>query len=158
MISELKFRDVMGHFATGVTVVTTRGSSGRPLGMTVNAFTSVSLEPMLVLVCIHKEATSHDPLLQTGVFAVNILDREQGPVAARFAASDALERFRDFKVVDGPLGSPLLPGALAWLECRVESVVPGGDHSVIMGEVLACGARDGEPLLFFRGTMVGWVP
>lgn len=158
MISELKFRDVMGHFATGVTVVTTRGLHGRPLGMTVNAFTSVSLDPLSVLVCIHKEAASHDPLLEAGIFAVNVLDREQGAVAARFAASDALERFRDFKVVDGPLGSPLLPDALAWLECRVEGVFPGGDHSIILGEVMACDARDGNPLLFFRGTLMGWVP
>jgi 3-hydroxy-9,10-secoandrosta-1,3,5(10)-triene-9,17-dione monooxygenase reductase component len=79
-------------------------------------------------------------------------------VAVRFAASDAHERFRDFKVVDGPMGNPLLPAALAWLECKIESVFPGGDHSIILGKVLACDARDGDPLLFFRGALVGWVP
>ncbi len=157
MITQEKFRDVMGHFATGVTVVTTRGSAGEPLGLTVNAFTSVSLEPLLVLVCIHRRATAHDPLLENGIFAVNILDYEQAAVALRFAAKDARERFRDFKLVDGPMGSPLLPAALGWLECQVEKVHPGGDHSIIVAEVLACEAREGSPLLFFRGLLEGWV-
>jgi flavin reductase (DIM6/NTAB) family NADH-FMN oxidoreductase RutF len=155
MIGTEEFRNVMGHFATGVTVVTSRGADGVPLGLTVNAFTSVSLDPLLVLVCIHRRASGHDALLESGHFAVNVLRREQEDLALRFSATDASERFRDLPATDGPLGTPLIPGALAWLECRVREVFPGGDHSVILGEVVGCQAHPGEPLLFFKGRLMG---
>jgi flavin reductase (DIM6/NTAB) family NADH-FMN oxidoreductase RutF len=155
MLRAEEFRRVMGHFATGVTVVTTRGLDGEPVGLTVNAFASVSLDPVLVLVCVHRLASGHDPLLAAGHFAVNVLAEEQEALAVRFAAGESSERFRGLDVTDGPLGSPLLPGALAWLDCRIHEVFPGGDHSVVVGEAVAFQARDGRPLLFFRGGLRG---
>jgi flavin reductase (DIM6/NTAB) family NADH-FMN oxidoreductase RutF len=155
MIGTEEFRKVMGHFATGVTVVTSRGPDGVPLGLTVNAFTSVSLDPLLVLVCIHRRASGHDALLESGRFAVNVLGEEQEALAVRFSVKDAWERFRDLPATDGPLGSPLITGALAWLECRVRDVFPGGDHSVVLGEVVECQAHPGRPLVFFQGRLMG---
>lgn len=154
MVEEHKFRAVMGHFATGVTVVTTRDAQGTPLGLTVSAFTSVSLDPLQILVCIHKEAGPHDALLERGTFAVNVLSAEQGPLALRFATGPTRERFEGLDFHDGPLGDPLLPG-LAWLACRVREVWQGGDHSVILGEVEGCEVRSGRPLIWFRGRLEG---
>jgi flavin reductase (DIM6/NTAB) family NADH-FMN oxidoreductase RutF len=153
-----EFRRVMGHFATGVTVVTSRDPEGRPVGLTVNAFTSVSLDPLLVLVCIHRRASGHDALLGCGHFAVNVLAEDQEGLALRFATRDPSERFLELDVADGPLGSPVVPGALAWLECRVREVFPGGDHSVVLGEVMECSSREGRPLIFFQGRLRGLGP
>jgi flavin reductase (DIM6/NTAB) family NADH-FMN oxidoreductase RutF len=158
MVSEDRFRRVMGHFATGVTVVATRDREGEPLGLTVNAFTSVSLEPPLVLVCLHVDADAHDPVLEAGHFGVSILTSDQEELAFRFAQAESDTRFRGVEYEDGPLGSPLLRGSLGWLECRVEEVFPGGDHSIVVGEVVACEPREGDPLAFFRGNLkgLGW--
>jgi flavin reductase (DIM6/NTAB) family NADH-FMN oxidoreductase RutF len=155
MVEEKRFREVMGQFPTGVTVVTTRGADGAPLGLTVSAFTSVSLDPILVLVCIHREANSHDPILEGGSFAVNMLTSDQADLAIRFSSGSVEERFAGLEPGESPLGNPLLPGSLAWLDCQVREVYPGGDHSVVLAEVLACHARDGAPLLFYRGALRG---
>ena len=155
MVQQDKFRTVMGHFPTGVTVVTTRDSRGEPLGLTVSAFTSVSLEPELILICVHKDAGPHDALLERGSFAVNVLSAEQDEVAIRFATGPTRERFRGVESREGPLGNPIFP-CLAWLACEVREVWPGGDHSVILARVRACDAREGEPLLWFRGKLEGW--
>jgi flavin reductase (DIM6/NTAB) family NADH-FMN oxidoreductase RutF len=154
MVGEEKFRKVMGHFATGVTVVASRGPEGA-VGLTVNAFTSVSLDPPLVLVCLHKNADAHDPLIKAGHFGVSFLTAEQEDLALTFSRDDPHERFRGLEVAYGPLGSPLIRGALAWMECRVDEVFPGGDHFIITGEVVDCRAGDGDPLLFFRGSLRG---
>ena len=153
MVDEEKFRRVMGHFATGVTVVTARDRDDEPVGLTVNALTSVSLDPLLILVCLHNQAGPHDPLLESGLFAVNILTDAQADLALRFSSGETTGRFRGLDVVDAPSGSPLLRDALGWLECAVHAVHPGGDHSIVVGRVLACEARDGAPLLFFRGGL-----
>ena len=155
MIGEAKFRRVMGHFATGVTVVASRRPDGRPVGLTVSAFTSLSLDPPLLLICIHKDAEAHDVLLQNGHFGVSVLKEDQQDVALTFATADPDERFRDITVVEGPLGSPLVHGSLAWMECRISRSHPGGDHSIIVADVLECEADEGNPLLFFRGTLMG---
>lgn len=155
MIDEKKFRDVMGHFPTGVTIVTTRGEGEEPLGLTVSAFTSVSLDPVLLLICIHRDATPHDPLLRRGSFSVNVLSAEHSGLALRFASVEAEERFRGLDMGDSPLGNPLLSESLAWLDCRVTEVYPGGDHSIILAEVVDCEAREGSPLLFHRGALRG---
>ncbi len=154
MVGEEKFRSVMGHFATGVTVVTTRNREGDPTGLTVNAFTSVSLDPPLVLVCVHEAAASHDPLLEVGYFAVNVLSASQEGLALLFSRGVAEERFRGLETRDAPRGSPLLPGVVAWLECRVRDVYPGGDHHIIVGEVLTGDEPGGDPLLFHRGRLM----
>jgi flavin reductase (DIM6/NTAB) family NADH-FMN oxidoreductase RutF len=109
----------------------------------------------MVLVCLHREADAHDPLLQAGHFGVSILTDHQDDLALRFSRDDPDERFPGLEVVEGPLGSPLVRGALAWMECRIREVHAGGDHSIVLGEVEECVAHDGEPLLFFRGTLTG---
>jgi flavin reductase (DIM6/NTAB) family NADH-FMN oxidoreductase RutF len=153
MVSEEKFRFVMGHFATGVTILASRDHKGEPVGLTVNAFTSVSLDPPLVLVCVHKEAEAHGSILQAGHFGLSILTREQAGLALTFATADPEERFEGLLFEEGPTGSPLIPGAMAWVDCRVEESYPGGDHSVILGRVVACEAEGGDPLLFFKGSL-----
>jgi 3-hydroxy-9,10-secoandrosta-1,3,5(10)-triene-9,17-dione monooxygenase reductase component len=153
MVGEVKFREVMGHFATGVTVVTSRGGDGEPVGLTVNAFTSVSLHPPLVLVCLHRDAAAHDPLLEAGHFAVSVLGADQDGLAVRFATVDPESRFLGVDFFEGILGGPRLQGAIAWLDCRVKEVYRGGDHSIIVGEVVACESAGGDPLLFHRGTL-----
>jgi flavin reductase (DIM6/NTAB) family NADH-FMN oxidoreductase RutF len=158
MLDESRFREVMGHFTTGVTVVTARDEKGSPVGLTVSALTSVSLQPTLLLICVHRDAESHDQIIQGGVFAVNILADQQGPLAMDFAQLPLGERFQDLEVGEAPLGSPLLPETLAWLECEVREVWPAGDHSVILGEVTACEAHPGEPLLFYRSQLKGMAP
>ena len=155
MIEERKFRTVMGHLPTGVTIVTSRGEDGTPLGLTVSAIVSVSLDPILLLVCIHREAASHDPILQNGSFTVNVLSSEQAELAMRFAAEMPEKRFDGLHAGESPLGNPLVPGSLAWLDCRVTDVYPGGDHSVILAGVVGCGASEGEPLLFHLGVLRG---
>lgn len=154
MVEGDEFRVVMGHFPTGVTVVTTRDGAGDPLGLTVSAFTSVSLEPVQILICVHKEAGPHDAILQRGTFGVNVLASDQAPLAIRFATGLTEERFRGLGYEEDPLGNPRLP-CLAWLSCRVREVWPGGDHSVILAEVEACEAESGRPLLWFMGRLEG---
>jgi len=158
MIGQEEFRTVMGHFSTGVTVVASRKPNGDPVGLTVNAFTSVSLDPPTVLVSLHKDAAGHDPLLEAGHFGVSILSAGQHDLAYRFAEEDPEERFLGLDVEEGALGSPLMKGALAWLECRVQAVFPGGDHNIVLGEVVDCGGGKGDPLLFFRGSLQGIDP
>ena len=156
MVGQEKFREIMGHFATGVTVVTARARGGEAVGLTVNAFTSVSLDPVLVLVCVHREASTHDPLLESGYFAVYVLDREQEHLGVRFAEAEVEDRFLGLETMDAPMGSPILPGSIAWLECRVKTVLPGGDHSIVLAEVLEGEATGGEPLVFFRGDFLAF--
>ena len=155
MIEEREFRDVMRRFPTGVTIVTTRGVDGAPTGLTVSAFTSVSLEPILVLVCVHRGAASHHHILRRGSFAVNILAEGQADLAIRFSSGVPEDRFSGLEHDPSPLGNPLIPNSLAWLDCRVTGVFPGGDHSLILGEVLGSGARKATPLLFHEGALKG---
>ncbi len=147
------FRDVMGRFPTGVTVVTTRNAEGDPVGLTVNSFTSVSLEPPLVLVCIDRGASVHDALTGAAGFAVSVLAADQAEMARRFAQRPSHRRFDDVELDETPGGYPVLPGAVAWLECAVHQTVPAGDHTILLGrvEAMAEGAAAG-PLLFERGS------
>ena len=158
MIGQEKVRTVMGHFSTGVTVVASLKPDGEPIGLTVNAFTSVSLEPPTVLVSLHKRAAGHDPLLRAGHFGVSILSAQQRALAFRFSENDPDDRFRGVDFELGSLGSPLITGGIAWLECKVRDVFPGVDHDLVLGEVVDCGAGEGEPLLFFRGSLQGINP
>jgi flavin reductase (DIM6/NTAB) family NADH-FMN oxidoreductase RutF len=158
MVGREKFRKIMGHFATGVTVVTARSRRGKAVGLTVNAFTSVSLDPLLVLVCLHREASTHDPLLDSGYFAINMLDRSQEHLGVRFAEAEDEDRFLGLDPMTGPMGSPILLGSMAWLECRVKDVIPGGDHSIVLGEVVEGESLGGEPLMFFRGDFLSFPP
>lgn len=145
------FRQVMGRFATGVTIVTTAHGDQRA-GITVNAFCSVSLDPPLVLVCIEHRNYTHDLITDSGAFAVNFLDSEQADVSRCFA-SQGDARLTDFcGVATHPVatGAPVFDQCLAYVDCRVTAVYPGGDHSIIIGRVEALGSSDAHPLLYYR--------
>ena len=144
------FRAVLGRFASGVTVVTSRGSDGRDAGMTVSAFCSVSLEPPLVLVCIAREASLH-PLLREGLpLAVNILAAGQEALSRRFSGPDP-NRFEGIGFVRGQHGVALLDDVLAHLECRVRALHEAGDHTIVVGHVESAVVHPDRPLLYYRG-------
>lgn len=150
-ISPELFRKVLGHFATGVTVVTMRRPSGQPWGFTVNAFSSVSLTPPLILVCVDHRAESFQAMNESSHFAVNFLTQEQEEIASRFA-SKLPDRFSGVPCSDGVHGSPLIAGCLGFIECKKVASHEHGDHNIIIGEVLEAEAGGGNPLLFYRGS------
>jgi flavin reductase (DIM6/NTAB) family NADH-FMN oxidoreductase RutF len=150
-IDKQEFRRVLSHFAAGVTIVTTAGADGKPYGLTATAFTSVSLEPPMVLVCVDKTAESHPHFHASRVFAVNFLRAGHEHLSRRFAVSGG-DKFKDLVVSRGVTGAPLLPEALGHLECRTVDILEGGDHTIFLGQVEAGDARGGEPLLYFRGA------
>jgi flavin reductase (DIM6/NTAB) family NADH-FMN oxidoreductase RutF len=150
-IDKQEFRRVLARFAAGVTVVTTVGDDDRPYGLTATAFTSVSLEPPLVLVCVDKQSDSHPHFHTSRVFAVNFLGVEHEAISRHFAVSGG-DKFKDLAFRRGVTGAPLLAKALGVLECRIVEIVAGGDHTIFLGEVEAADARDGEPLLYYCGA------
>ena len=144
------FRATLGRFASGVTVGTTVADDGRDQGMTVSAFCSLSLEPPLVLVCIAHDASLH-PLMTPGrAFAVNILAAAQEALSRRFSGPDP-NRFDGIGFTRGRTGAALLDDTLAWLDCRVERVAEGGDHTIVVGRVEDAAVRPDRPLLYYRG-------
>jgi 3-hydroxy-9,10-secoandrosta-1,3,5(10)-triene-9,17-dione monooxygenase reductase component len=145
------FRKVMGNFPTGVTVVTSRSPDASPCGLTANSVASVSLHPLLVLVCVDRAASSHGCITEGGAFAISVLSSDDEDLARRFSEGRWKDRFRGIELREAVTGSPILARALAWMDCRVTEVYEAGDHSILVGEVVACDARDGEPLVFFRG-------
>lgn len=146
-------REVMSSYPTGVTIVAAREQEGDPFGLTVNSFTSLSLEPPLVLVCIGHGATSHDRLIASSVFSVNLLSGGQGAVATRFAADPSEGRFDDIVWEPGGLGAPLIDGAMAWLECSRYKVLNGGDHSILIGRVEHARVTHRDALVYHRGRL-----
>jgi flavin reductase (DIM6/NTAB) family NADH-FMN oxidoreductase RutF len=148
MLDDARFRQVMGLFASGVTVVTS-AYEGRLSGLTVSSFTSLSLTPMLVLVCIDLRAASHAAISASERFAVNILAEDQEYLSRRFASAEA-EKFTAGTFSMSEHGLPLLNGTLAQIECRMHAALPGGDHTIFVGEVLAVSCREGRPLLYYR--------
>lgn len=151
LIDKEQFRKALSRFAAGVTVVTTVAEDGTPAGLTATAFTSVSLQPPLVLVCVDARAESLEPLRRSRVFAVNFLDETQEEISARFAVSGG-DKFGGLKTRRGVTGAPVLDGALGYVDCRTTDVHEAGDHFIFVGEVEAAGARDGLPLLYFGGA------
>ena len=150
-VDPVRFRHVMGHFATGVTVITTR-HDGRLHGMTANSVTSVSLEPLLILVCLTRGARTALAIQNAERFAVNILGEHQEEVSRRFARPGQ-DHFEGLEIVAGPHGLPFLPDCLAYLACKVTDMVQAGDHDIVIAEVDHCEAspNGGNPLLFFQG-------
>lgn len=144
------YRRALGEFATGVTIVTTCAPDGRRVGLTVNSFTSVSLDPPLVLWCLGREAASVQPFLAAGRFAINVLALDQVAIAQRFATRHA-DRFAGVDWRAGPGGMPLLADAIAHLVCRTVARQPAGDHLVLIGNVEHYERFDGEPLAFHGG-------
>jgi len=144
------FRRVLGHFATGVTIVTTCDGDGRPAGLTVSAFCSLSLDPPLVLVCVDHKSQSYPALRDAGRFAVNVLRREQEEASRRFA-STRLDKFDGVPHTLSALGLPLLDDALAHIECATVTQHAEGDHTIFIGRVERALTFTGEPLLYHRG-------
>jgi 3-hydroxy-9,10-secoandrosta-1,3,5(10)-triene-9,17-dione monooxygenase reductase component len=144
------FKRALGQLASGVTVVTTRNSEGRPLGLTVTAFCSVSLDPPLVLVSIDNRSEAHEGFRACGLFAVSLLAEGQEEISRRFARVGA-SKFEDLSLATGRHGVLLVPGALAQIECRVAATWSGGDHTLYLGEVLTLRVAPGHPLIYQAG-------
>ena len=145
-----EIRDIFGHFATGVTVVTTRDGAGSPFGLTVNAFTSLSLNPPLVVVCIDKAAQCYSCFEDSKVFAVNVLSEDQEELSRRFATK-GIEKFGEIKWHRGENNVPLLDGSIGTIECKIVNSYEGGDHTIYLGEIVSANASEDRPLLFFKG-------
>ena len=149
-IEKNELRRVMGHFATGIGVITTHNKAGQIHGLTVNAFTSVSLVPPLCLICVDKKAESYASFEESKIFTGNFLADDQEDVSRRFAVSGG-DKFTGVAYRLGANGAPILDGTLGHLECRLTAVFDGGDHSIYLGEVEEAQTREGKPLLFYRG-------
>ena len=144
------FRSALSQFASGITVVTTRDAAGEPLGLTVSAFCSVSLEPPLVLVSVDDRSETHDGFKASGMFAVSVLAEGQDEVSRMFARGGR-KKFAAMALQPGPHGLLLVPEALAHLECAVRATHPAGDHTIYVGEILSLAVRPGRPLVYHRG-------
>lgn len=157
MLGPDDFRRVMSHFATGVTIITAWDAERRPTGLTASSFTSVSLHPPLILVCVSQKAQSYPAIKAAGRFAVNILSQGQEAASRRFATSTTApgdDKFMGVEYRPGRLGLPVLSDALAALECTVVYAYPGGDHTIFVAQVETEESRGDagkEPLLYFRG-------
>ncbi len=149
-IDPRELRNVMGHFATGVTVITTKDKEGKPFGLTANAFSSLSLNPPLVLICIDKTVDCYPCFEQSKVFVVNVLSEDQEHLSRRFATK-GIEKFDGVAYHMGECGVPLLDGAMSYIECKVVNAYEGGDHTIYIGEILKASAAGDRPLLFFKG-------
>ena len=150
MVDPDLFRSVLGRFATSVTVLSARDAAGTDHGMTVSAFSSVSLSPPLVLVCVDKTASIYPTLLKTDDIGISFLSEHQESVSRRFAEKDA-DRFDALEIQRGQRGVALLTDAHAHLECRVVTRHDAGDHTIFIASVERAEARDGRPLLYYRG-------
>lgn len=152
-VTPASFRAVLAQFATGVGVMTS-ASAGVPHGMTVNALASVSLQPLLVLVCVERDSIMAGVVAEAGVFGLSLLTADQRRLSDHFANPDRPEGDEQFTAVPydtAETGAPLLEEALAWIDCRVWALHDGGDHVIVVGEVLALDFReDAEALVYFR--------
>ena len=146
-----EYRKVVSHFATGVTIVTTGNGEGQSYGLTVSAFTSVSLDPLLVLVCLSNHLSGLEAFQESNRFGVNLLAADQEDLSNHFA-TPGTDRSQG-PYVSGKTGIPVLEGVMAWLECEVTDWYPGGDHTIMMGEVRSAEIVNGEkePLLYYGG-------
>lgn len=150
-----ELRDVFGRFLTGVTIVTAYDAEGHPRGFTANSFTSVSLDPPLVLICIANQAASRETLSATSRFGVNILSESQRDLSTRFA-SPIEDKFKGADIVGPPGAAPLLANSLSCLDCARENMIEAGDHTIVIGRVLNFSTGPGLPLGYYRGTYVAF--
>jgi flavin-dependent trigonelline monooxygenase, reductase component len=154
-MDQTQLRAALGTFLTGVTIITARAEDGQPVGMTANAFTSVSLDPPLILVCVGEHASSYETMAAADRFAVHVLASDQDGLSSTFArsASDGVDKFDGVAWHEGSRGLPLLDDYLTRLQCRTTQRIPAGDHVVLVGEVEALDVdeRERAPLGFLRG-------
>jgi flavin reductase (DIM6/NTAB) family NADH-FMN oxidoreductase RutF len=149
-ITALSFKDALSRFATGVCVVTAIGDAGQPNGLTISTFTSVSLEPPLILFCLGRKSEALVREAQGGRFAVNVLAEDQEEISEIFASQQA-NKFAGIAYAPGEFGCPLVNGALAGLECVIDAIHEGGDHLIVVGRVERLRVLGGKPLLRYRG-------
>lgn len=149
MIDQSVFRTVLGHFATGVVVVT-GSEGGEPVGFTCQSFTSLSLDPPLISLAPARTSTSWPRIARTGTFGVSVLAEEQEAMARAFA-TPGVDKFAGVGWSPGRTGAPRLHDSVAWIDCKIEQVHPAGDHYLVVGRVVELEAGRGEPLLFYRG-------
>jgi len=147
----MEFRRTLGCFATGVTVITATDDQGKPRGLTANAFSSLSLEPTLILVCVDHRSDSFPVISQAESFAVNILGEEQREISQRFARKGE-DKFEGIGFHAGITGAPVIDGSLAVIECLRHEAYEAGDHTIFIGNVQHIEHGPGKPLLFFRGN------
>jgi flavin reductase (DIM6/NTAB) family NADH-FMN oxidoreductase RutF len=145
-----QFRHAMGHFATGITVVTSRDKAGQPYGLTVNSFASLSLHPPLVHWALKETSFAWPIFSEAGMFAVNILAAGQEAISHNFCRP--LDRFAGLDWEEGLNGLPLIRGCLAWVECARDRILEGGDHWIMVGRVVRARTFDRMPLVYWRGT------
>jgi len=153
-VDPAQFRQLLGRFATGVTVLTTRDAAGRPVGMTASSVASVSLEPPLVIVSVDQKNDMYPALRAAPRFVLNVLAADQEAVSRRFA-EDHPNRFDGIGFRDSKHGIPVLEGVLASIECEKQAEAPGGDHTVFFGLVTGGVVSDRRPLLYYRGGYAG---
>lgn len=149
-VEAAEFRQLLGRFATGVTILTTRDPSGHPIGMTASSVASVSLVPPLLLVCVDRRHDMHAAMLAAPRFVLNVLAADQEAISRRFAA-ERPDRFDGIGYMESRHGLPLLDGVLATIECEKQAATPGGDHTVFIGLVTGGSVTDRRPLLYYRG-------
>jgi flavin reductase (DIM6/NTAB) family NADH-FMN oxidoreductase RutF len=149
-IEKSELRRVMGHFATGVSIITTVSKDGQMAGLTANALCSVSLVPPLLLICVDKKAESYRHFEESKVFTVNLLSADQEDLSRRFATSGG-NKFEGVSYRKGANGVPIINDVLAFMECRIVSSHEGGDHIIHVGEIEEASTIEGDPLLFYRG-------
>ncbi|MGF1607609.1 MAG: flavin reductase family protein [Rhodothalassiaceae bacterium] len=154
VFDSLAFRRALGRYATGVAIVAAYDQQGKPFGMTINSFASVSLEPPLILWSVESGARMAPAYIDAPLFGLSVLAADQEPLARRFADPDLepAQRFDHVALDPASDSAPLLAGSAAWFECRRDSVHPGGDHEIILGRVLRFGRRAGRTLLFHDGA------
>lgn len=148
-----KLRDAFGSFLTGVTIVTTVDGNGQRAGFTANSFTSVSLDPPLLLVCLGRSADCFEAFAGATQFAVNILAADQQALSNLFA-QEHVEKFENVELQDTARASPILRDGCAWFDCDLERQLDGGDHLILLGRIRTFGQRESEPLGYFRGGYV----
>ncbi|KON77976.1 flavin reductase family protein [Leptospira kirschneri] len=151
-ITDEVFKNALSHFPSGVTVIT-YSHLGKHGGLTVSSFSSLSLDPPLILFCLQKNITSHDPIYDSGKFVVNILAQGQDSISNQFASgkTDKHSLIGELGCEVGDLKVPVLPGILSYIECEVDRFVDGGDHSIVIGKVISAGSNDElRPLLYYR--------
>ncbi|MEL0082346.1 MAG: flavin reductase family protein [Gammaproteobacteria bacterium] len=146
-----QLRNLFGQFATGVTVIGTHNGQGDNFGLTVNSFSSVSLDPPLVMFCIIRDSNSLEPIQQSECFSVSILAADQENISNTMAKKGGSEKFADITTFTAETGAPIISGNIGWLDCKLWKLHDGGDHLIVVGEVVAGEPGDGEPLLFAGG-------